>query len=57
MGNEADIRKAPPTENLCPQPHFYLCEDGFGGGDGDGKAIPSPAPPRCHPYMLPFKCS
>ena len=35
------------TENLYPQPRFYLCRDeyGFGCGDEDRKVIPSFALP------------
>ena len=54
MGNEAGMEKALPIGNLHPRSRFNLCGDGdedrdsFGGRDGDGKAIISPAPPRCH---------
>ena len=53
MRNEAGMRKAPQIGNPHPRPRFNLWGDGddFGGGDGDDKAIPGPAPPRCYPYL------
>ena len=53
MGNWAGIEKVLPTKNLRLRPCFYLCGDGdsFGGRDGDGKTIPGPAPPLCHPLI------
>ena len=58
-GNGTGMGKTPATRNPRPRPRFYLCGDrdgagagdgdGFRGGDKDGKTIPSPALPCCHP--------
>ena len=54
MGNGVGMGKVPLTGNSRLQSRFYSCGDGdqdgndFEGGDGNGKAIPDPAPPRCH---------
>ena len=57
MENEADIKKAPLTENFRPRLHFYLCgdrdgdRDGFESRNGDGKVISNPTMPR--PVVIP----
>ena len=55
MENGVGMEKTPQTGNPRHRPGFYLFRDGNGDGDGfesedeDSKAIPGPAPPRCHP--------
>ena len=45
MGNGVGMEKVLSTKNLRLRPCFYLC------GDGDGKTIPGPTPPLCHPLI------